>query len=201
MNHPTELCQMFLKYRSDKCPEVSHSYSPVYFEYLQHRKEDFKNILEIGIGTESLMRPICGENYQVGASLKAWRDFFIHASIFGVDIDRSVLFEEERIKCFFTDQSNKQQLLNTIADIRHFKNDPELLFDLIIDDGSHDVNHMILSFSTLKDYVTSGGLYIIEDIKKIDLSLFQSLSFPKWKIIKVHEGNNYWDAFIIYQNN
>ena len=48
----TELCELFYKYKSDKCPKILHSYSPKYYEILKDYKESFKYILEIGVGTK-----------------------------------------------------------------------------------------------------------------------------------------------------
>lgn len=195
----TELCEIFFKYRSDKCPQVFHSYSPSYFEELNKIKNNINYVLEIGVGTNTIMKPICGETYQIGASLKGWRDFFKNAKIFGIDIDKNVLFEEDRIECFYTDQSDSKSLEKTISEIKKKENNSELKFDLIIDDGSHIIEHMILSYKTLSKYVTLGGLYIIEDIKKKDLNIFTNLYEKNFELLKVHEGNFEWDSFVIYQ--
>ena len=32
-NIKTELCEIFYKYKSDKCPKIKHSYSPEYYKY------------------------------------------------------------------------------------------------------------------------------------------------------------------------
>lgn len=196
----TDLCKLFLKYYSDKCPEIKHSYSPAYYEFLKDYRETFLNIIEIGIGNDELMKPICGQNYQAGASLKAWRDFFGSAHVYGLDIRREVLFSEERIACFYTDQSNRDELLKSITEIRRSANDEKLLFDLIIDDGSHVVEHMVLSVQVLSKYVKPGGFYIIEDIKRGDLSFFEKLKLDGFEIMKTHRGLSLWDDFIIYKN-
>jgi demethylmacrocin O-methyltransferase len=195
----TELCEIFYKYKSDKCPKIFHSYSPVYFEYLNEKKIEMENIIEIGVGTENLMKPICGSDYMIGASLKSWRDFFPNSTVFGLDIDNSVLFEDLRIKCFFTDQSKSESLLSTISEIKKYKGDENLEFDLIIDDGSHIVEHMILSFKTLSSFIKKKGYYIIEDIKKKDLEIFKQIEIDGFKIKKIHEGTFEWDGFIIYE--
>ena len=39
-----------------------------------------------------------------GASLRVWRDYFPNAIIYGADIDKDILFAEERIKTFYIDQ-------------------------------------------------------------------------------------------------
>lgn len=59
-NNPPEtiLCELFYKYGSDKCPQIYHSYSTEYYELLKNNRENFLNILEIGIGTNSMMKPI-----------------------------------------------------------------------------------------------------------------------------------------------
>jgi hypothetical protein len=196
----TELCKIFHHYKADKCPGVYHSYSPVYHKHLQAYRNTFKNILEVGVGNVNCMNHICGEGYQAGASLRGWRDYFTNANIYGLDIQRDVLFEEKRIKCFYADQSNKESLEESIQNIRTFKGNEQLMFDMIIDDGSHDVNHMLLTFLVLAKYVTPGGIYIIEDIKKHEIDIFKNINVNGFKIIEVHEGTWNWDAFIIYQN-
>ena len=195
----TELCDLFYKYGADKCPQIFHSYSPEYYQSLHPLKNDIKNVLEIGIGTRQIMVPISGEKYEIGASLKAWRDFFPNATIYGLDIVKDVLFNEERIKCYYTDQSKSDELLKTINIISEDNQDTNFEFDLIIDDGSHIVNHMILSFNTLKNTLKKEGLYIIEDIKLKDLNIFKKLSDEYFEIIKIHEGEFEWDSFIIYR--
>jgi hypothetical protein len=67
-----------------------------------HRRELVQKVLEIGVGTKASM----GENYRPGSSLRMWRDFFPNAEIYGLDVDRSVLFVDERIPGFFCDQGN-----------------------------------------------------------------------------------------------
>jgi hypothetical protein len=196
-NPKTELCQLFYKYGSDKCPQIFHSYSEKYYDLLKNKKYSFKNIIEIGIGSNEIMRPIVGEKYQIGSSLRAWRDFFQNANVFGLDINLSVMFECERIITFYTDQSNRDSLVDTISNIRK-KSNSNLMFDFIIDDGSHVVSDMTLTFSTLINYLSVDGIYIIEDIKKIDIDYFKEflISFNNIEVQYIHEGVGDWDSFI-----
>jgi hypothetical protein len=193
----SELCNLFYKYRSDKCPAIFHSYSPVYYDILKDKKNDFKHILEIGIGTNEIMQPISGPNYQIGSSLKAWRDFFCNSTVFGLDINQNVLFEEERIKCFFADQSKSESLEEAIFNINQFTKST-IEYDFILDDGSHVVEHMLLTFHTLKKYLKTGGIYIIEDIQLKDLNTFKQLEDKEYKIIYVHSGSSAWDSFVAF---
>ena len=195
----TELCTLFEQNLSDKCPQIGHSYSPEYYDLLCKYKNVYENVLEIGIGYTELMRPLCGQEYTVGASLKAWSAFFPNANIIGVDIRKDVLFSEKNISCFFTDQSNEVELEKTVLEIKHQKNKMNLEFDLILDDGSHVCEHMILSFNVLSKYIKKGGLYIIEDIHNQHLQRFVDLKIEGFEILKIHRGfNGIDDNFVAY---
>ena len=194
----TELCKLFYKYGADKCPAIRHSYSPEYYTLLKEYKSQFTDILEIGVGNDCQLRYVF--EYIPGASLRAWRDFFTDANVYGIDIDKNVLFEEERIKCFYADQSKEEELENTIRDIEKYTNNKNQKFDLIVDDGSHIISHMILSFKILSKYMRINGIYIIEDIKKEDIDRFKNIELPMGiEIIKVYEGKDSQDGFIAYQ--
>ena len=79
-------------------------------------------------------------NGKPGASLRAWRDYFKNALIFGADIDKNILFQEDRITTFNLDQTNKNSITNMWSDIK--KNN----FNLIIDDGLHTYKAVISLF-------------------------------------------------------
>ena len=122
MSTPTRLCELAIKYRTDKTPFLSnlpsdpswltHSYTPYYHELLDGK--DVKRVLEIGIAG--------------GNSLRMWADYFPQAEIFGVDINPDYLVNEGRIKSFQGDQSTQEGLLAVAAEIGG-------VFDLIIEDG------------------------------------------------------------------
>ena len=197
----TMLCQLAEKYGVDKCPVINHSYTPAYHTLLFPLKEKINSVLEIGIGNIPLMRPMVGEKYKLGASLRMWRDYFPNAQIIGCDIDRSVLFnDEERIKTFYVDQSDKGSLLSLADTVRPITE----TFDIIIDDGSHIEEHMRLSFQTLWKFVKpGGGIYIIEDIKSSYMEQFANLAyemrFIDAELIKKHKGDNTWDGFVAFR--
>ena len=196
----TELCELFEKNLSDKCPQVGHSYSPEYYNLLNENKNIYKNILEIGIGTNELMKPLCGPNYNVGASLIAWSEFFPNANIFGLDIRKDVLFTDKNISCFFTDQSNESELEKTILEIKNHSESQNLTFDLILDDGSHVYEHMVLTFKVLSKYIKINGLYIIEDIQNQYLQSFIDLKIDGFEITKIHKGpKGLDDNFVAYK--
>jgi hypothetical protein len=192
----SELCALAEKYGVDKCPKIFHTYTPEYHAILHPYRNSFSKFVEIGIGNVPLMRPIVGESYKPGASLRMWRDYFSDCQIIGCDIIPETIFnDEERINTYIVDQSNEDSL-------RTFGEQIDLC-DVILDDGSHIKSHMILSFKTLWKFVKSGGFYIIEDIKRHDLCEFEQLStvlgFNDAKLIKTHDGKNDWDSLVIFQ--
>lgn len=144
------LSELFRKYGSDKGGEhliagdTCHNYGVAYYELFKHRREQVKNVFEIGI------------NY--GCSLRAWRDYFPNAQVVGIDSNEGCLFWEDRISCFAADQFNADDLSDVLKKLDH----PQ--FDLIIDDGSHERAHQIFSAQYLLPSLVLGGLYVIEDI-------------------------------------
>jgi hypothetical protein len=192
-NSETLLCKLAEKYGSDKCPRISHSYTPLYHQLFEGIRDEVRTVLEIGVGNVPLMAPIVGSSYSPGASLRMWRDYFENARIIGCDIRPEVLFEEVRIETFLVDQSKRESLLDLVQQIGVNQ------FDFIIDDGSHIEKHMINSFQTLWPYVQKGGTYIIEDIKRHSVQLFASYKPTDGECTMIHHGLNTWDAFIAFR--
>jgi hypothetical protein len=103
-----------------------------------------------------------------GASLRGWTILFPKATIFGADIDRNILFTDARIKTYYCDQTSDDAIkeLWQQADLREGA-------DIIIEDGLHtfEANKCFLENSLR--YLRSGGIYIIEDITKDDISAWR----------------------------
>src|SRR3990167_4964363 len=139
----TPLCELALKYRSDKCPKRGkHTYTPYYYNLFKNKKNSVKKVLEIGIGK--------------GASLLMWRDFFPNAKIYGADYRESSLIKRDRIESILCDQRRKNHLTNLIDSIG-----PNI--DLIIDNGSHQPRYQVFTCVTLMPLIKKGVIYIIED--------------------------------------
>jgi 23S rRNA U2552 (ribose-2'-O)-methylase RlmE/FtsJ len=93
-----------------------------------------------------------------GASLRVWRDYFINSEVYGADIDKNILFEEDRIKTFYVDQLDQDSIKKLWRNIK--KNE----FDLILDDGLHSFEAGIVMFLNSFDRLRKNGIYIIEDV-------------------------------------
>jgi len=64
----------------------------------------------IGAGSIVICGLTIGEFALVGAGSVVTRNVSPHALVFGADIDRDILFEDERIKTFYCDQLDCDQL-------------------------------------------------------------------------------------------
>lgn len=164
------LSEIMKFFGSDK--STYHTYTDIYEKYFLPLKN--KNILlfELGLGTNNTDVPSnMGESGKPGASLRGWKEFFPNGEIYGADIDKRILFSEEKIKTFYVDQYN-------INDIEALWNNFELQstnFDIIIDDGVHqpDPTFVFLKYSIHK--LKSGGYYFIEDINVALISYYNQV--------------------------
>lgn len=123
--------------------KLRHEYEHFYDKTFSHLrdKKDLK-ILEIGIWR--------------GKSLKMWKEYFPHAQVYGIDINNCKKYEEDRIKTFVCDQNSREELGKVMKEIGQV--------DIIIDDGSHKMEHMQTSLGFLFPYVKNNGYYAIEDV-------------------------------------
>ncbi len=151
----TPLCDLALKYRTDKCPQIRNSYTPFYYGLFRDRRKEIKKVLEMGIGFPSYMNKV--SNYITGASLYMWRDFFPNAKIYGADISPEAMFKEERIKTFLCDEMNKKDLKKLVA-----KTGSDI--DIFIDDGTHFVHQQLFLCQNMMPLLQKSVIYIIEDI-------------------------------------
>jgi len=137
-----------------------HSYTPLYSALFNQWRDRSLRILELGLGTNN---PDLESNMGVfgapGASLRGWRQFFPKALVYGADVDRKILFEEERIKTFHCDQLDQ----NSIRELWSY---PELRdgMDIILEDGLHTFEANISFLEGSLEHLRPGGVYITEDI-------------------------------------
>jgi hypothetical protein len=148
-------------------PWPSHTYTEIYSILFDHCREGIKSVLECGIGTnnESVTSNMTTKG-KPGASLRVWRDYFPNADIVGIDIDSSVLFEEERIKTFQVDQTSEKSITTFLTSTR------TRTYDLIIDDGLHEFYAAESLFRNLFPVLKKAGIYVIEDVLLRDLEKY-----------------------------
>lgn len=156
---PTKMCRVMTWHGSDK-GRGWHNYTTVYSVLFDKLRDQPLLIFELGLGTNNpKLLSNMGVNGRPGASLRGWRELFPHALIYGADIDRNVLFEEDRIKTFYCDQ------LDSVA-IRDLWSQPLLQggMDIIIDDGLHTFEGNTSFLNGSLERLRRGGVFVIEDI-------------------------------------
>lgn len=159
------LAELLNQHGSDK---VSFNYHIAYSALLKGKKNNAINTLEIGLGTNNIdVLSNMGVNGKPGASLRAFRDMYPNAHVFGADIDKRVLFSEDRIKTFFVDQTSPAILSNFKKQLGSIK------FDLIIDDGLHNAQANLNTLNFALDLLTDDGVFVIEDIARTDFKYYQ----------------------------
>jgi hypothetical protein len=147
----------------------THNYHLFYASILKNR-DAVKAMLEIGLGTNNadVVSNVGSAEGKPGASLRAFRDYLPNAKIYGADIDRRILFQEERIWTFFVDQTDP-------ASFVHLGQSLPAELDLIIDDGLHSPNANVATLTFALPKLKADGWFIVEDISES--------AVPLWKVV------------------
>ncbi len=136
---------------------TNHSYINLYENLLNKKKLTATNILEVGIGPES---------WGCGGSVKMWRDYFINANVYAVDIlPMQYIWDgiknQERIKLYTeTNGYNPNFVINEFLN----KN---IKFDMLLDDGPHTLESMKKFIKLYSHVLKEDGILIIEDVQDI----------------------------------
>lgn len=158
-NNISELCIIGKKYDTDKSSQRNnitnsrhcHPYTLFYDELFNNRKNDKLNIAELGI--------------LEGGSLLMWKEYFKNSKIYGFEYNNNLInnfkkkFNNDRITLSNIDVTNKNSIINAFSKLN-------ILFDIIIDDTTHQFEDQIRVIENTYKYLKPGGILIIEDIFK-----------------------------------
>lgn len=171
--HPNFLHRYFLNNFGRRIHKTNN-YFDVYERHLSRFLTNDTVLLEIGVG--------------LGGSLQMWKAFLGRTSkIIGIDINPECKkYEEDGIDIFIGSQDDPK----LIDDI--FAKYPRI--DIVIDDGSHQMRHMVDSFNLIYERLHPNGVYIVEDIHtcywdKYNGGLERSGSFVEFTKHKIDELN------------
>lgn len=145
-----------IEYARETDKFFAHQYIEVYESFFEPIRNHVKNVLEIGINT--------------GNSHKMWRDYFVSATIYGIDIEDFChgMSGEERIHAIFTD-AYTQEVVDSFGDLK---------FDVMIDDGPHTLESQKFFLSNYSQLLSVNGIMVIEDIPYPDWIPFLSDAVP-----------------------
>lgn len=152
------LADLFTKFGSDKA--IMHDYWKLYEPELMSMASKQIRILELGLGTNNPNIPSnMGGNFVPCGSLRAFREFVKNAEIFGADIDREILVQEERIKTCWVNQLSHRSFKGILQMTEHKG------LDMVIVDGLHQPYADLVSVSKILPYIKIKGVMYIEDIE------------------------------------
>lgn len=146
----------------------SHTYTDYYSRLFGHSRQGVLKVFECGLGTNNPEIPSSmGVDGQPGASLRVWKDYFPNALVWGGDIDRESLFQEERISTHYINQLDA-------GSIREFWKAVAVTdFDFILDDGLHTFEAGSNLFTHSIEHLANSGIYVIEDVSLPDLAKYK----------------------------
>jgi len=160
-NNSSELCEIGRKYDTDKSSKrdnVSdirhcHPYTLFYHGLFKNKRDEPLNIAELGILD--------------GGSLCMWQEYFTNAEIYGLEYNNDQFinnfkenFDNDRITLSNIDVTNKESIENIFSELN-------ILYDIIIEDTTHQFEDQIRVIENTYQYLKPGGIMIIEDIFKI----------------------------------
>ena len=121
-----------------------HHYIPVYDRYFSRFRGRQVRFLEIGVSK--------------GGSLQVWRQYFgPDAVIYGIDIDPACSqFDGAAGRVRIGSQDDPAFLASVVAEMGGV--------DVVLDDGSHRMDHVRSTFGFLFPRLSDGGVYLVEDL-------------------------------------
>ena len=163
-NNSTELCDLGKKYDTDKSSQRNnvtdhrhcHPYTLFYDGLFKNKKNNNLKIAELGILD--------------GASLLMWKDYFVNSEIYGFEYNNNLIekfknnFNNDRITLTNIDVTNKSNIINSF-------NNLNIMYDIIIDDTTHQFEDQIRIIENTYQYLKPGGIMII----KIYLNLIMKM--------------------------
>ena len=139
--------------RSNKFEISGHNYAKTFSKYLNNYRYTCKNLLEIGVLT--------------GSSLCIWASMFPNSKIYGIDIEKHYWNENIQKWTKKLGEQNMSRISFVNRDLFTVVETSEIFdqtyFDIIIDDGPHDITSILRSFSLFQERLSQDGIYIVED--------------------------------------
>jgi len=145
---PNDLRQFFDTHKQGRGIWKWNHYFDIYERHFSRFRGTEVHILEIGIYS--------------GGSLEMWKDYFgSRAQIYGVDIVPACrVYEGPSVKVFIGDQGDRSFWRRFKEEVPHI--------DIVIDDGSHIGELQIVSFEELLPHMRAGGIYLCEDLNRLN---------------------------------
>jgi len=157
-----------------------HNYAKFYDEYFFEKKDKELNILEIGSF--------------YGNAAAALYFYFKKAKIYSADIFPDLFsYTSNRIKNFYVDSSSEKSISQNIL-----KKDKK--FEIIIEDACHAYKDQIISLFMLFPMVSSGGIFITEELDfpdtRADMNLNNEKPTLRDILLLIKSGKNFENSLV-----
>ena len=157
-----------------------HNYAKFYEKYLFEKKDRELNILEIGSF--------------YGNAAAALYFYFKNAKIYSADIFPDLFsYTSNRIKNFYVDSSSEKSISQNIL-----KKDKK--FEIIIEDACHAYKDQIISLFMLFPMVSSGGIFITEELDfpdtRADMNLNNEKPTLRDILLLIKSGKNFENSLV-----
>ena len=157
-----------------------HNYAKFYDEYFFEKKDKELNILEIGSF--------------YGNAAAALYFYFKNAKIYSADIFPDLFsYSSDRIKNFYVDSSSEKSITQNIL-----KKDKK--FEIIIEDACHAYKDQIISLFMLFPILSSGGIFITEELDfpdtRTDMNLNNEKPTLRDILLSIKSGENFENPLI-----
>ena len=157
-----------------------HNYAKFYDEFFFEKKNKELNILEIGSF--------------YGNAAAALYFYFKNAKIYSADIFPDLFsYTSDRIKNFYVDSSSEKSITQNIL-----KKDKK--FEIIIEDACHAYKDQIISLFMLFPILSSGGIFITEELDfpdtRTDMNLNNEKPTLRDILLSIKSGENFENPLI-----
>ena len=157
-----------------------HNYAKFYDEYFFEKKDKELNILEIGSF--------------YGNAAAALYFYFKNAKIYSADIFPDLFsYTSDRIKNFYVDSSSEKSISQNILK-------KEMKFEIIIEDACHAYKDQIISLFMLFPILSSGGIFITEELDfpdtRADMNLNNEKPTLRDILLSIKSGENFENPLI-----
>jgi predicted O-methyltransferase YrrM len=158
-SNSSELCEIGKKYDTDKSSQRNngtnskycHPYTLFYDDIFKNNKYQNLKIAELGI--------------LEGGSLLMWKEYFPNSEIYGFEYNNNLInkfkqkFNNDRITLSNINVTSKDSIVNSFSELN-------ILYDIIIEDTTHQFEDQIKVIENTYQYLKPGGILIIENIFK-----------------------------------
>lgn len=163
-----------------------HSYTDYYETIFSKYRTKQINLLEVGIFH--------------GSSLYLWDNYFEHQDtiIYGLDIEDRIYPE---LKDLYSNRV-QYEIGKNYYDENNIPNEiKQTKWDIIIDDGSHTLEHQIDFYEIYKEFLKNDGILIIEDIQSVKNYNLILEKFPETRGIDLRANKDRYDDLLIVKFN